>query len=257
MPPSTLNIASYEPRSGGTLVPATVTYDGATAHLLPSASLAANTTYTVSISTEAKDVHGVPLSETKTWTFTTIATAVTGPAMLNLGTAAFYSILAQSAVANSGTSEVIGDMALTPGASSAITGFALSAPTSYATSAYVFGNVNGLTLLPGLYRFDGDVTIPVSVSLTGGENDIWIFQVAGNISVADRAVLLLRSGAQASNVYWQVAGQATLGAGSIFRGIVLSRSQIIMNGDAVIQGRLCVDDHASQPRVPGGLVRSA
>ena len=141
MRPSTLNIVSYELRSGGTLVPATVTYDGATAHLLPSASLAANTTYTVSISTEAKDVEGVPLNETKTWTFTTIATAVTGPAKLNLGTAAFYSILAQSAVANSGTSEVIGDMALTPGASSAITGFALSAPTSYATSAYVFGKV--------------------------------------------------------------------------------------------------------------------
>ncbi|MFI5236285.1 MAG: ice-binding family protein, partial [Gemmatimonadales bacterium] len=42
---------------------------------------------------------------------------------------------------------------------------------------------------------------------------------------------------QAKNVFWQVAGQATLGTTSQFKGIILSQTLISFNTGASITGR--------------------
>lgn len=115
-------------------------------------------------------------------------------------------------------------------------------PTSTELGA---GNIGGMTLAPGLYRWSTDLNIPTDVTLSGGADDVWIFQVAGNLDIASAGSVpsgikvVLSGGAKASNVFWQVGGVtgATLGTYSTFNGNILSAKQIIMKTGAVLNGR--------------------
>lgn len=106
------------------------------------------------------------------------------------------------------------------------------------------GNIGGMTLAPGLYKWTTDVTIPTSVTLSGGASDVWIFQIAGNLNIASSGSVstgikvILIGGAQASNVFWQVGGVtgATLGTYSTFNGNILTAKQIIMQTGVVLNG---------------------
>jgi hypothetical protein len=99
------------------------------------------------------------------------------------------------------------------------------------------GDVGGLTLAPGLYTWGSTVTIPTDVTLAGGASDVWILQVAGDLEIAAAKQVLLSGGAQAKNVYWQVAGQATLHANAHAEGIVLSKTAITLQTGASLHGR--------------------
>ncbi|MDB6059608.1 MAG: hypothetical protein JWO95_3452 [Verrucomicrobiales bacterium] len=99
------------------------------------------------------------------------------------------------------------------------------------------GNINAMTIPPGLYKWSSSVGIPIVVTLAGGPNDVWIFQIAGNLTVGNRAQVILRGGAKAKNVFWQVAGQTTLGTTANFKGVVLCQTLIAMNTGAVLNGR--------------------
>jgi hypothetical protein len=99
------------------------------------------------------------------------------------------------------------------------------------------GDINGLTLEPGLYKWGTGLSFANGVTLSGGASAVWIFQVAQNLSVGDGAIVTLSGGAQAQNVFWQVAGGATLGTTSAFRGIILSQTAIVFNTGASITGR--------------------
>jgi hypothetical protein len=107
------------------------------------------------------------------------------------------------------------------------------------------GNIGGRTFTPGLYKWSSDVTIPTDVTLSGGPNDVWIFQVAGNLSIASGGSVpsgvkvLLIGGAKASNIFWQVGGVtgATLGTYSTFNGNILTAKAININTGAVLNGR--------------------
>src|SRR5665648_1021061 len=107
------------------------------------------------------------------------------------------------------------------------------------------GNIGGMTLAPGLYKWSTDVIIPTDVTLSGDANDVWIFQIARDLSIASKGdvasgiKVLLTGGAQASNVFWQVGGPtgATLGTYSTFNGTILSAKQIIIETGAILNGR--------------------
>jgi len=99
------------------------------------------------------------------------------------------------------------------------------------------GNIGGMTLAPGLYKWSTGVIIPSDVTLSGGANDVWIFQIAQNLVVSSGKKVILSGGAQAKNVFWQVAGQATLGTTSVFNGIILSKTLISMNTGATLNGK--------------------
>lgn len=102
------------------------------------------------------------------------------------------------------------------------------------------GNIGGLTLAPGLYKWGTGVTIPIDVTLSGGPNDIWIFQIAGNLTMAGAKSVLLSGGAQAGNIFWQVAGGVgvDLGSTSHFEGTILAQAGINLQNGASINGRL-------------------
>jgi len=100
------------------------------------------------------------------------------------------------------------------------------------------GDLTGQTLTPGLYNWGTGVLISEGgVTISGSENDVWIFQVVQNLELADGAMVTLSGGAQAANIFWQVAGQVTLGTTSDFKGIVLCQTQIVMNTGATLNGR--------------------
>jgi hypothetical protein len=99
------------------------------------------------------------------------------------------------------------------------------------------GNINGLTIIPGLYKWSSSVQIPNVVTFSGGANDVWILQIAGNLTEGNGARVVLQGGAQAKNIFWQVAGQTTLGTTANFKGVVLCQTLIAMNTGAVMNGR--------------------
>jgi methionine-rich copper-binding protein CopC len=99
------------------------------------------------------------------------------------------------------------------------------------------GNIGGKTLTPGLYKWTTTVTMPSDVTISGGANDVWIFQISQNLLMSSGVHVTLIGGAQAKNIFWQVAGQATLGTTSHFEGILLSMTGINLQTGASFKGR--------------------
>lgn len=99
------------------------------------------------------------------------------------------------------------------------------------------GNLGGLTLAPGLYKWTNTVTIPTNVTLSGGPSDVWIFQISGDVVMDAGMSVILAGGAQAKNIFWQVAGQVTLGSTSHFEGIILCKTAITLQTNASMNGR--------------------
>ncbi len=100
------------------------------------------------------------------------------------------------------------------------------------------GEIGGLTLVPGLYKWGTDVLISSDVTLNGGPNDVWVFQIAGKITQANGTKVFLSGGALAKNVFWQSFGDVSLGTTAHFEGIILSQSAISLATGASINGRL-------------------
>jgi hypothetical protein len=100
------------------------------------------------------------------------------------------------------------------------------------------GNISGKTLVPGLYKWGTGLLIDnTGVTIAGGANDIWIFQIAQTLTVNSGAIVTLSGGAQAKNIFWQVAGQTTLGTTSQFKGNILDQTAIVLNTGATLNGR--------------------
>jgi Ice-binding-like len=100
------------------------------------------------------------------------------------------------------------------------------------------GKIGGLTLRPGLYKWNTAVSIATDVTLSGGPNDVWIFQIAGNLTQASAKKVILAGGAQAKNVFWQVAGGVAIGTTAHFAGTILGKTLIAMKTGASTNGRL-------------------
>jgi hypothetical protein len=199
-----------------------------------------------------------------------------GPSTVQLGAAADYVILAQSEITNVPTSAITGNVGLSPATGAAIgitcaeiTGVTnavntagplpcsvmdpvgLTAAVGAAGTAYTdaqgrapdytelaAGNIGGLNLSPATYKWSTAVSIPTTLTLTGGPNDVWIFQIAQGLTVSSGVQVILAGGALPQNVFWATFGSAQLGTTSKFNGIILSQTSIVMNTGATIDGRL-------------------
>ncbi len=100
------------------------------------------------------------------------------------------------------------------------------------------GSIGGLTLSPGLYKWTSAVVIPTDVTISGGPNDIWIFQVAGTLKMSSAVNITLTGGAQAKNIFWVAAGAVTFGTTSHFEGNILGQTGINLQTGASINGRM-------------------
>ena len=101
------------------------------------------------------------------------------------------------------------------------------------------GDISGQTLTPGLYKWATGVLITnAGVTLSGGPNDTWVFQISQDLTINNSAKITLLGGAQAKNIFWVVSGKATLGSDSDVSGIILSKTLISLNTGAKVNGRL-------------------
>lgn len=240
-------------------------------------ALTPNTSYTATVSDTAKSAAGVRMSRAFTWRFTTSAVASTTQAPVNLGAAATFAVLSKSGITDVFPSSIVGDVGTSPITGAAIrltcpevTGkiyavdaagpapcaladaTRLTAAVGAMETAYLdakgrvspdftelgAGQIGGLTLAPGLYKWGTSVLISADVTLSGGPNDVWIFQVANNLDQANATQIKLVGGAVAKNVFWQVNGATTIGTTAHFNGIVLGKTLIAMNTGASANGRL-------------------
>jgi len=292
MDPTTINTTTFTLKKGTVTVVGIVAYADNIATFTSSANLESNTIYTATITAGVQDLSENELVADNEWSFTTGMSAAT-LAVVDLGGAGNYVILAKTAINNSSTSALVGDLGLSPSATSFVTGLSLVNATGFATSSQVTGNVyaadmaaptpvtlttavndmitayndasgrptpdflelgtgniGGKTLTAGLYKWTSTVTIPADLTLTGGANDVWIFQIAGDLTQSSAINITLNGGAQAKNIFWQVAGEATLGANSHFEGNILSMTGITfltgasMNGRALAQTAVILDANA-------------
>lgn len=182
---------------------------------------------------------------------TTGATAIVGNVGLSPAAASFLDGFALSAPATSYTTSALVTGRLYASDYAVPTPANLTSAVSAMQAAYTdaagrtspdftelgAGNIQGMTLAPGLYKWGTGVSIPSAVTLSGGPNDVWIFQIAQGLTVGNAAIVTLAGGARAKNIFWQVGGAATLGTTSNFKGIILSQTAIAFNTGAVFTGR--------------------
>jgi hypothetical protein len=169
----------------------------------------------------------------------------TAQALVPLGTASTYGVLAGSTVTNTGPSAVTGNLGLSPG--TAVSGFppgtvtgtintaalAAAAETdllaAYAdavgrTPVTVASQLGGQTLAAGVYNSAaGTFAIDGILTLDGQNNPnaVFIFQAASTLTTlagapgAPASQVVLIRGAQPGNVFWQIGSSATLGTYSV------------------------------------------
>jgi len=200
-----------------------------------------------------------------------------GQAPVDLGWAGSFAILSKSGITDVPASAITGNIGTSPITGAAITGLdcaevtgtiytvnaagpacrveypaLLTAAVSDMETAFTdaagralpdvtelgAGNIDGMRLAPGLYKWGTGVLIPTGVTLDarGDKDAVWIFQIAGVLAVGNGAIVTLSGGAQAKNIFWQVT-QATLGTTSDVKGIILSSTAITMNTGATLAGR--------------------
>ena len=100
------------------------------------------------------------------------------------------------------------------------------------------GDISGQTLTPGVYKWGTGVLITSDVTLHGGPNDVWIFQIAKGITQANGTRITLTGGAQAKNIFWQSAETVSIGTGAHFEGNILAMTKITSGTNSSIHGRL-------------------
>ena len=119
----------------------------------------------------------------------------------------------------------------------------------FANAGSPAGTLDGLTLVPGVYTWGSNVISSANaagnVTLSGGPDDVWIFQMTGYFRPGNGSQVLLSNplgGAlpQAKNIFWAVAGgDATLGTTTHVEGVILTGVGFItFNGLATANSRL-------------------
>jgi hypothetical protein len=100
------------------------------------------------------------------------------------------------------------------------------------------GNIGGLTLGAGVYKWSSGLLIPTDLTLSGSATDVWIFQIAQDLLMSTAAKVKLAGGALPKNVFWQVSGAVTLGTGAHLEGIVLTQTAVTLQTGASLKGRV-------------------
>lgn len=185
-------------------------------------------------------------------------------------TLASFSVLAASALTNTGSSVIGGAAGISPNGAGSVTGFppgvvtgathyadatSATAQTDLATAiaalqaltpgtvfapATVLGTGGTIpTLGPGVYNWAtaGQITGALTLNAGGDPTQQFIFQVGSALTTATAASIVLAGGALADNVFWVIGSSATLGTGTQMLGNILAHTSITFVTGASLTGR--------------------
>ena len=180
------------------------------------------------------------------------AASLAAATSVDLGTAAGYSVLGGTGVSNTGSATVLAlDLGLSP--DGVIAGFPPGIVTgmkhdkdaaaeaaqndraaAYAAAvaqtggtAFTGGDQIGKTFLPGVHSTAAAFTNTGTMTLDAGGDPgaVFLFQIGAAYSGAAATKVVLTGGALAHNVYWQVNGAVSLGAGAKYVGTFLASGE--------------------------------
>jgi hypothetical protein len=100
------------------------------------------------------------------------------------------------------------------------------------------GDIGGQTLVSGVYTFDRDINIITDVTFTGTSESVFILQTSGNVVQAANMNVILAGGVLAKNIFWQVAGAVTVGAGAHMEGVLLVKTAVTFITESTLNGRV-------------------
>jgi Ice-binding-like/Bacterial Ig-like domain len=246
---------------------------------LISPALTVGTTYYWRVN--AKNSSGASAYST-IWSFTVAATPLGGQVSVNLGTASRFAILSNSAITNIPTSAITGDVGISPGARSSIAGLTnpevigtifaaddaspvpamLIAAKNDAQAAYldavaatrgtptpISGNINGLTLVPGLYESGTSIQISpggfLYLDAQGDASAVFVIRSATSITTESTSEVVLTNNAQAANIYWVAGSAVTLGTNSKMKGTIIANTSISLLTGARLDGRALIQGPAA------------
>jgi len=233
--------------------------------------------YVATITTAARSAGGIAIRSAVRWSFTTGEKDLTAQAPVSLGTAGTFAILTKTGITDVYASSVTGDVGTSPITGAALhlrcnevsgkvysvnaagplpctitdpvlltaaigdMGFAYTDAAGRSLPNFTelgAGEIGGLTLVPGLYKWGSGVSISTDVTLSGGPNDVWIFQIASTLKQASATRITLAGGAQAKNIFWQAGGVVAIGTTAHFEGVLLAKTLIAVKTGASVNGRL-------------------
>jgi hypothetical protein len=204
---------------------------------------------------------------------------------VDLGTAGNYAILSKTGISTVPESVITGDIAVSPIAGGAITGFSLIAnpegiytkagqvngkvyaanylgdtPSVLTTAvgdmeiAYTdaasrantkvvdlhSGLIGGKTLTEGVYKYNSDVEIYANTDVTfdGNADSVFIIRMTGSLLQAANTNVILLNGVKAENIFWQVAGAVSVGAGATMKGTLLVKTSVTFMTGSTLIGRV-------------------
>ncbi|MCF7824937.1 MAG: ice-binding family protein [Candidatus Marinimicrobia bacterium] len=212
--------------------------------------------------------------------FHAVSTIVQDP--VPLASTSQFALLSSSDITNIPTSSITGDVGITPGVRSAISGLTspevsgtiyaaddaapvptmLIAAKADAESAYLNavdatrgtptpaeGNLNGLTLTPGLYSSGSSMEISpggfLYLDAQGDGNAVFVFKSATSITTESTSEVVLTNSASAENIYWVAGSAITLGTNSKMKGTLIASTSISMLTGARLDGRALIQGAAA------------
>ena len=100
------------------------------------------------------------------------------------------------------------------------------------------GNISGMLLTPGVYTFDKDINIGSDITFNGNAEDVFILQTTNSVLQSASTSVILEGGAQAKNIFWQVAERVLVGTGSLMQGILLVKTDVVFETSSSLNGRV-------------------